>query len=57
MADIKNACDFLSACAAAASFTDHLPTIAALASLVWTILRMSEWTTKKWRRYRSGKAN
>ena len=51
-AEIKNACDVLSVCAAVGSLTLHLPTIAALASLVWTAIRIVEWAAKKVKAYR-----
>lgn len=45
--DLKNVIDFVSAGAAIGTLAQLLPTIAAAASLVWTVIRIGEWLIAK----------
>jgi hypothetical protein len=53
--DIKNALDLVAVGAAFGSLAQFLPSLAALASLVWTAIRIGEWTFGKWKAYRDAK--
>ena len=46
--DIKNVLDLVSAGAALGSLAQFLPTAAAIASLIWTVIRIGEWVHSKW---------
>lgn len=48
--DVKNAIDFLSTGAAIGAAAQVLPTIAAVASLIWTAIRIGEWAYSKWKK-------
>lgn len=51
--DVKNGCDVVSLCVAFGSVAMDIPTAAALASLVYTVIRIGEWAWKKFREWRS----
>lgn len=51
--DVKNGCDVVSVCVALGSVTLDIPTFAALASLIWTVVRLGEWALKKYREWRA----
>lgn len=45
--DLKNLIDFVSAGAAIGTLAQVLPTVAAAASLIWTVIRIGEWIIAK----------
>lgn len=45
--DLKNLIDFASAGAAIGTLAQVLPTAAAAASLIWTVIRIGEWLIAK----------
>lgn len=46
--DVKNVIDLVSAGVAFGTVAQVLPTIAAVASLIWTVIRIGEWALSKW---------
>ena len=48
--DVKNVIDIVSAGVAMGTMAQVLPTIAAVASLVWTGIRIGEWAYAKWQK-------
>jgi hypothetical protein len=48
--DIKNVIDMVSTGLALGTVADVLPTMAAVASLVWTVIRIGEWAYAKWKK-------
>jgi hypothetical protein len=47
MEHLKNTADTLSVAAAVSAFLGWLPSLAALASLIWTCIRIYEWFKNK----------
>lgn len=45
--DLKNAIDLVSVGAALGTMAQVLPTVAAVASLIWTTIRIGEWAYSK----------
>ncbi|GFE72358.1 hypothetical protein [Novosphingobium sp. TCA1] len=48
--DLKNVIDIVSAGVAFGTMAQVLPTVAAVASLVWTLIRIGEWAYAKWQK-------
>jgi hypothetical protein len=48
--DVKNVIDIVSAGVAMGTMAQVLPTIAAVASLVWTLIRIGEWGYARWQK-------
>ena len=53
--DIKNLLDLVSLGAAAGALAQIVPTAAALASLIWTVIRIGEWAHAKWQARKAAK--
>jgi hypothetical protein len=46
---VKNAIDGAAILVTVGTISDYLPALAALASIIWTGIRIGEWVTAKWR--------
>ena len=53
--DVKNLLDLVSLGAAAGAMAQIVPTAAALASLIWTVIRIGEWALAKWQARKAAK--
>jgi len=46
---VKNTIDGAAILVTVGTISDYLPALAALASIIWTAIRIGEWLTAKWR--------